>query len=134
MTSANSTKSILIVEDNELNRRLLEAVLKPHGYHLLTAKDGETGVALAQAERPDLILMDVLLPGIDGYEATRRLRAASDTRHLVIVALTASTAPAEQERALTAGCDGYIAKPIDTRAFPQQVHQFLFDLATSRDD
>jgi two-component system cell cycle response regulator DivK len=124
-----SEKTILIIEDNELNRRLLEAVLKPHGYRLLTAKDGETGVALAQAERPDLILMDVLLPGIDGYEATRQLRAEPETRHIVIIALTASTAPAEQERALTAGCDGYITKPIDTRAFPQQIRQFFSDQA-----
>jgi two-component system cell cycle response regulator DivK len=120
-----SEKTILVVEDAELNRRLLEAVLKPHGYRLLLAGDGESGVALARAERPDLVLMDVLLPGIDGYEATRQLRAAPETRHLVIVALTASATPEEQSRALAAGCDGYIAKPIDTRSFPQQIRQFL---------
>jgi two-component system cell cycle response regulator DivK len=120
-----SEKTILIVEDSELNRRLVETVLKPHGYRLLTAEDGETGVALARAEKPDLILMDVLLPGIDGYEATRQFRADPETRHLVIVALTASTSPEEKDQALAAGCDGYIAKPIDTRAFPQQILQFL---------
>jgi two-component system cell cycle response regulator DivK len=120
-------KTILIVEDSELNRRLLEAVLQPHGYRLLTAEDGETGVTLARTERPDLILMDVLLPGIDGYEATRQLRAESETRDLVIVALTATAAPEEQDHALAAGCDGYIAKPIDTRAFPQRIRQFLTD-------
>lgn len=122
-----SEKTILIVEDSELNRRLLEAVLKPHGYRLLLAEDGEKGVELAQTERPDLILMDVLLPGIDGYEATQLLRAGPETRHCVIVALTASATPEEKGQALAAGCDGYITKPIDTRAFPRQIRQFLSD-------
>jgi len=120
-----NVKTILIVEDSELNRRLLEAVLQPHGYQLLFAKDGETGVALARAESPDLILMDVLLPGIDGYEATRQLRSDPATRHLAIVALTASASEEEREQALGAGCDSYISKPIDTRAFPQQIRQIL---------
>jgi two-component system cell cycle response regulator DivK len=117
----------LIVEDSKLNRRLLEAVLKPHGYRLLVAEDGEAGVALAQTEKPDLILMDVLLPGIDGYEAAGRLRADPETQHIVIVALTASASSEQQDRALAAGCDGYIPKPIDTRAFPQQIRRFLSD-------
>lgn len=120
-----SEKTILVVEDSILNQRLLEAVLKPHGHRLLIAEDGESGVALAQAEQPDLILMDMLLPGIDGYEATRQLRADPETRHLVIIALTASASSEAQEQALEAGCDGYIPKPIDTRAFPQQICQFL---------
>jgi two-component system cell cycle response regulator DivK len=128
-----SERTILIVEDSELNRRLLEAVLKPHGYRLLIAEDGETGLALARAERPDLILMDVLLPGIDGYEATRQLRAEPETRHLVIVALTATATPEAKDQALAAGCDGYIAKPIDTRAFPQQIRQFLPGRSVLRD-
>jgi two-component system cell cycle response regulator DivK len=122
-----SQKTILIVEDSELNRRLVEAVLKPHGYRLLIAMDGEQGVELARAEQPDLILMDVLLPGIDGYEATRRLRSNPDTHHFAIVALTASASNEEQEQAIAAGCNGYIPKPIDTRAFPQQIRQFLSD-------
>lgn len=122
-----SKETILIVEDSKLNRRLLEAVLKPHGYRLLVAEDGETGVALAQTEQPDLILMDVLLPGIDGYEATRRLRADPETQRVVVVALTASASSEQQERALAAGCDSYIPKPIDTRAFPEQIRQFLSD-------
>ena len=120
-------KTILIVEDSEFNRRLLEAVLAPHHYRLLVAEDGESGVDLAHAEQPDLILMDVLLPGIDGYEATRHLRADPATRGLVIVALTASSSSEEQELALVAGCDGYIPKPIDTRAFPEQIRRFLPD-------
>ena len=120
-------RTILIVEDSVLNCRLVEAVLRPHGYRLLTAKDGETGLHLARSEKPDLILMDVLMPGMDGYEATRQLRADPDTNRLVVVALTASASKEEQERALAAGCDGYISKPIDTRAFPQQILQFLPD-------
>jgi len=118
-------KTILIIEDSELNQRLLEAVLKPHGYRLLVAGDGEQGVALAQAEQPDLVLMDVLLPGMNGYEAARQLRAAPETCGVVIVALTASTTPEERDQALAAGCDGYIVKPIDTRNFPKQIHCFL---------
>jgi len=122
-----SQETILIVEDSELNRRLLEAVLKPHGYRLLVAEDGETGLVLAREGQPDLILMDVLLPGIDGYEATRRLRADPETRHIVVIALTASASDEERAQALAAGCDAYISKPIDTRAFPQQIRQFLAD-------
>jgi CheY-like chemotaxis protein len=117
-------KTILIVEDSVLNCRLVEAVLKP----LLSPVDGKrwrTGLHLARTEKPDLILMDVLMPGMDGYEATRQLRADPDTNRLVVVALTASASKEEQERALAAGCDGYIPKPIDTRAFPQQILQFL---------
>jgi two-component system cell cycle response regulator DivK len=120
-----SQQTILIVEDSELNRRLLEAVLEPHGYRLLVAENGECGIELARAERPDLILMDVLLPGIDGYEATRKLRVDPATRQLTIVALTATATSEEQEQALAAGCDGYIPKPIDTRAFPDQISEFL---------
>jgi len=122
-----SQGTILIVEDSELNRRLLEAVLEPHGYRLLVAEDGETGLALARTHRPDLILMDVLLPGIDGYEATRQLRADPDTRQIVVIALTASASDEERVQALGAGCDAYIPKPIDTRTFPQQIRQFLVD-------
>lgn len=116
---------ILIVEDNALNRALLLAVLKPEGFELLTAEDGLLGVEVAQRERPDLILMDVMLPGLNGYEATRRLKANGSTQHIPIIAITSNAAPAERERALDAGCDGYIAKPIDTRALPHQVRLFL---------
>jgi two-component system cell cycle response regulator DivK len=122
-----SGKTILIIEDSELNRRLVQAVLVPHGYRLLEAEDAETGIEKARTEQPDLILMDILLPGINGYEATRRLRAIPETRGLVVVALTASASNEEQELAMAAGCDGYISKPIDTRAFPEQIRQFLSD-------
>lgn len=116
---------ILIVEDNALNRALLLAVLKPDGFEVLTAENGLLGVAVAERERPDLILMDVMLPGLDGYEAARRLKAHWATRHIPIIAITANTAPGERERALDAGCDGYITKPIDTRMLTRQVRLFL---------
>ncbi len=116
---------ILIVEDNAVNRTLLMAVLKPEGYDLLLSENGLHGIELAQAEQPQLILMDVMLPGINGYEATRQLKANQATRHIPIIAITANAAPAERDRALDAGCDGYIAKPIDTRALPNQVRLFL---------
>ncbi len=117
---------ILIVEDNPLNRALLLAVLKPEGFDLLVAEDGLTGVEVAQREQPDLILMDSMLPVLSGYEATRRLKDQAATQHIPIIAITSNTAPAERERALDAGCDGYIAKPIDTRALPHQVRLFLY--------
>lgn len=106
-------KKILLIEDNELNRDMLSRRLQKRGYEVVMAADGETGVAMAQAEVPGLILMDVSLPGIDGWEATRRLRAAPETRHIPIVALTAYTTSGDREKALAAGCDDFDTKPID---------------------
>ena len=116
---------ILIIEDNALNRALLLAVLKPDGFEVLTAENGLLGVEVAERERPDLILMDVMLPDLDGYEATRRLKMHWATQHIPIIAITANASPAERERALDAGCDGYITKPIDTRVLSRQVRLFL---------
>ena len=116
---------ILIVEDNAPNRALLLAVLKPEGFEILTAENGLLGVEVAQRERPDLILMDVMLPGLSGYEATRRIKAHGATRHIPIIAITANAGPAERDRALDAGCDGFIAKPIDTRSLARQMRLFL---------
>jgi two-component system, cell cycle response regulator DivK len=106
-------KKILLIEDNELNRDMLSRRLQKRGYEVVMAADGETGVAMAQAAAPGLILMDVSLPGIDGWEATRRLRAAPETRHIPIVALTAYTTSGDREKALAAGCDDFDTKPID---------------------
>ena len=106
-------KKILLIEDNELNRDMLSRRLQKRGYEVVMAADGETGVAMAQADAPGLILMDVSLPGIDGWEATRRLRAAPETRHIPIVALTAYTTSGDREKALDAGCDDFDTKPID---------------------
>src|SRR5512143_2988563 len=118
-------KKILLVEDSPLNRRLIEAILRPHGYRLLVAEDGQKGIDIALAELPDLILMDVQLPGVSGYEATRILKSRPETSSIPIVALTAHAMSDERDRAMAAGCDGYIVKPIDTRAFPDQVQSYL---------
>jgi two-component system cell cycle response regulator DivK len=117
---------ILIVEDNALDRATLLTVLKPEGYELLIAENGRHGIELALREQPHLSLMDVLLPGLNGYDAVRRLKANPATRHIPIIAMAANAAPAERDRALDAGCDGYLAKPIDTRALPNQIRLFLY--------
>jgi two-component system cell cycle response regulator DivK len=117
--------TILVVEDSALNRKLVETVLKPHGYRVILAENGQDGVEVALREKPDLILMDVMMPVMNGYEATQQIKRQSDMAAVPIVALTASAMPHERERAMQAGCDGYITKPIDTRAFLGQVKEFL---------
>jgi len=104
---------ILIVEDNEMNRDLLTRRLVKKGYDVTVALDGLEGVAAAESQRPDLILMDVGLPGIDGHEATRRIKAAPDTGAIPIIALTAHAMSDDRTKALEAGCDDYETKPID---------------------
>ena len=106
-------KKILLIEDNELNRDMLSRRLHKRGYEVVMAVDGETGIAMAHTEAPALILMDVSLPGIDGWEATRRLKAAPETRHIPIVALTAYVTPGDREKARVAGCDEFDTKPIE---------------------
>jgi len=104
---------ILLVEDNELNRDMLSRRLSRRGYEVEVAVDGAQGIEKARALTPDLILMDVGLPGIDGLEATRRLKAEPGTRAIPIVALTANAMAGDQEEALAAGCDEYDTKPVD---------------------
>ena len=104
---------ILLVEDNEMNRDMLSRRLERKGYEVIVAADGKTGLELARALSPDLILMDMSLPGVDGWEATRILKAAPETRQLPIIALTAHAMPADRERALEAGCDDYDTKPVE---------------------
>jgi two-component system cell cycle response regulator DivK len=117
--------TILIVEDHDSNRALVERVLSEYGYCLLTALDGREAIEIATLEHPDLILMDMKLPRMDGYQATRMLKQQSTTADIPIVALTAQAMEGDRQKALEAGCDGYISKPIDTRAFPEQVKGFL---------
>lgn len=104
---------ILLVEDNDLNRDMLTRRLTKRGYEVLTATDGEQGLVLAQAEQPDLVLMDMSLPGIDGWETTRRLRAGAGTSTIPVIALTAHAMAGDRERALEAGCDDYDTKPVE---------------------
>ncbi|MGH8972296.1 MAG: response regulator [Acidimicrobiia bacterium] len=104
---------ILLVEDNEMNRDMLSRRLERRGYEVIVAVDGEEGVARARAEVPDLVLMDMSLPVLDGWEATRQLKAAPETKSIPIVALTAHAMAGDREKALEAGCDDFDTKPID---------------------
>ncbi len=104
---------ILLVEDNEMNRDMLSRRLERKGYQVVLAVDGQSGVEMAASQSPDLVLMDMSLPVLDGWEATRRLKAAPETRHLPVIALTAHAMSSDRDRALDAGCDDYDTKPID---------------------
>ena len=104
---------ILYIEDNDDNIAVLEARLVRSGHSVLVAHDGAQGIAMAQAERPDLVIMDLSLPGIDGWEATRRLKAAPETRAIPVIALSAHAMAGDREEALAAGCDDYDTKPVD---------------------
>lgn len=104
---------ILLVEDNEMNRDAISRLLERRGFTVLTAADGDEGVRTCREQLPDLVLMDLGLPGIDGFEATRRLKADPATRGIPVVALTARALTSDQEAAFAAGCDGYDTKPVD---------------------
>jgi two-component system cell cycle response regulator DivK len=118
-------KRILVVEDTEDNRRILRDLLTASGYEVLEATDGATGVSMATELHPDLILMDIQLPVIDGYEATRRIKADSATRHIPIVAVTSYALAGDEAKTREAGCDGYIAKPFSPRNLLERVREFL---------
>ncbi len=120
-----ANETVLIVEDNPVNRKLLLTVLRPHGYHLLTAVDGEEAVAIAAQARPNIILMDLQLPKMNGYTATQLIKENPSTARIPVVALTAHAMPEERRHAQDIGFDGYITKPIDTRLFPGQIRAFL---------
>ena len=104
---------ILLVEDNEMNRDMLSRRLQRRGYEVLTAVDGESGLALARSDAPALVLMDMSLPGIDGWEATRRLKAAPQTQKIPVIALTAHAMTDDRAKALAAGCDDFDTKPVE---------------------
>jgi two-component system, cell cycle response regulator DivK len=104
---------ILLVEDNEMNRDMLSRRLARRGYEVMIAVDGQLGIAMAQAETPDLILMDMSLPVVDGWEATRTLKAAPETKDIPVIALTAHAMSTDREKAMEAGCDDYDTKPIE---------------------
>lgn len=119
------TKKILVVEDNSHNMKLILMTLKPHGYDLLKATDGEEALKIVSREKPDLIIMDVQLPKMSGLEATRRLRKMPAFSHLPIVAITAYAMKGDEERIVEAGCDAYLPKPINTREVPRIVAEML---------
>jgi two-component system cell cycle response regulator DivK len=119
------SKKILIVDDNQDGRELVVKVLKTRGYQTFEAVDGEDALEKAVALRPDLILMDRSLPKIDGYEVTRRLKRQEEFKTVPIVALTAHAMRGEREKALEAGCEGYISKPINVRELPELILSYL---------
>jgi two-component system, cell cycle response regulator DivK len=116
---------LLYVEDNEMNRDMLSRRLQRRGFEVLIAGDGEQGVTLAAAEKPDLILMDLSLPVLDGWEATRRIKAAPDTRHIPIIGLTAHAMAADRDKCLEAGCDDYDTKPVELGRLLEKIERLL---------
>ncbi len=118
-------KRILYVEDNLHNKRLVRKILQSRGYEVLEAEDGHTGVEMAMSELPDLILMDINIPGLDGIEATRMIKAYQQTAHIPIIALTANAMRGDRERFISAGCDDYLPKPISTADLLALVKQYL---------
>ena len=108
---------VLVVEDNERNRKLVRTILEFRGYDVVECDDGEPSLELARTHKPALVLMDIQLPKVNGVEALQRLRADPDTRSIPVIAVTASVTPSERERVVSAGYNGYIAKPIDVSTF-----------------
>jgi two-component system cell cycle response regulator DivK len=119
------TKRILVVEDTEDNRRIVRDLLTSVGYELIEAADGAEGVALAQSEKPDLILMDIQLPVVDGYEATRRIRSIPELAKVPIIAVTSYALSGDEAKTRAAGCDGYVAKPFSPRQLLAKIREFL---------
>jgi len=121
---------ILLVEDNEMNRDMLSRRLVRNGYEVLIAINGGEGLAKARAESPDLILMDMSLPGLDGWEATRQLKAEPGTRGIPVIALTAHAMAGDRQQALDAGCDDYDTKPIELPRLLEKMRRLLGETAT----
>jgi two-component system cell cycle response regulator DivK len=119
------SKRVLVVEDHEDNRRILRDLLTSAGYEPIEAVSGEEGVALAETHRPDLILMDIQLPGLDGYEATRRIKANPALRHIPVIAVTSYALSGDEVKAKEAGCDAYVTKPFSPRALLAKIREYL---------
>ncbi|HEX7243398.1 MAG TPA: response regulator [Longimicrobiaceae bacterium] len=120
-----AASTILLVEDNEDNRTVYRLLLEHYGYRVVEATDGEDGVRRAREERPALVLMDISIPIIDGWEATRILKADPGTASIPVIALTAHALPADRARAVEVGCDGYLVKPIEPRRVVEEVRKRL---------
>ena len=119
------SKRVLVIEDTDDNRRIVRDLLTSAGYELVEAADGLSGVAMAASHAPDLILMDIQLPGIDGYEATRRLKSDPATQHIAVIAVTSYALSGDEAKARAAGCDAYIAKPFSPRQLLAMVREFV---------
>jgi len=120
-----SSNSVLIVDDTPVNLKLVRVLLSRQGFEVRTASTAEEALEMAQSFRPRLVLADIQLPGMDGLEMTRRLKAAPETHNTVVLALTAFAMKGDEEKAFAAGCDGYITKPIDTRTFPSLIREYM---------
>ena len=120
-----SGKTLLLVEDNEDNRIVYSTILRHFGYNVTEAWNGEEGISKARSGKPDLILMDISIPIIDGWEATQVLKHDPATKHIPIIALTAHALASDREKAFEVGCDGYLAKPCEPRAVVAEVQRFL---------
>jgi CheY-like chemotaxis protein len=116
---------VLLVEDNEMNRDMLSRRLQRRGFEVLIAADGEQGLAMAAAEQPDLVLMDMSLPVLDGWEATRRLKAAPDTAGIPVIGLTAHAMATDRDKCLEAGCDDYDTKPVELERLLDKIERLL---------
>lgn len=118
-------KTVLVIEDNSLNMELVVDLLEVNGCRVLQATSAEDGLKLARQCSPDLVLMDLSLPGMDGLTATRILKSDPQTRNLTVIALTAHAMRSDQNKALAAGCDGYVSKPIDIKTFASRIEWFI---------
>jgi len=118
-------KRILVIEDQEDNRQIVRDLMAASGYELIEATTGEEGVAAAARERPDLILMDIQLPGIDGYEVTRRIKANPQLKSIPIIAVTSYALSGDDKKAFAAGCDGYVTKPYSPRLLLAKIREYL---------
>jgi two-component system, cell cycle response regulator DivK len=119
------SKCILVVEDQEDNRRILRDLLTSAGFELIEGTTGEEGIRLAESRRPDLILMDIQMPVLDGYEATRRIKATTELRHIPIIVVTSYALSGDDVKAQAAGADAYVAKPFSPRELLTKIRQFL---------
>jgi two-component system, cell cycle response regulator DivK len=122
---SDNRKTVLLVEDNEDNLVVYRTILEHVGFSVIEARDGEEGVSQARARRPDIILMDISIPKMDGWEATERLKADRETSAIPIIALTAHALEEDRLKAMEAGCDGYLAKPVEPRRVVQEVEKFI---------
>jgi CheY-like chemotaxis protein len=118
-------KRILVIEDNETNMYLIGFILRKNGHEVIEARTGEEGLELAIKDKPDLVLMDIQLPGIDGLEATRRIRESEEDSEVPVIALTSYAMTGDREKSLAAGCTGYIEKPINPDTFISEIEKYL---------
>ncbi|MDR4507078.1 MAG: response regulator [Candidatus Brocadiaceae bacterium] len=120
-----SDKNVMVVEDNEKNRKLMRVILKAKGYNVIEAATGEEAISTLQKQKPDIILMDIQLPGIDGMTLAKQIKEDKNTKDIPILAVTAHAMKGDEQKFLDCGCNGYISKPINTRELPDIVEQHI---------